>query len=516
MTFNQVVRGSSPRCLIKIKIGVGLSFFYVKENELLRSTARAQKSRLRLPILVEIWERMSVDMRKHFGSASFYKRAFFIGVPVMLQQLIQTMVSLIDNFMVSGLGDVKMSGVNISGQILFMFMVLLNAICMAGGIFMTQYSGANDKEGMRQALCFKLIVAGCVILLYMFVCMVIPRPVLSLMVVGNHQAEAILDQGERYMFLMGLIGIPMVISTIVASSLREIGQVKQPLVISVLATCVNTFFNWVLIYGNLGAPRLEVQGAAYATIIARVLEMVLYILLLMKMKPPFMITFATLKHIDFGLFGKIFKKGSLVLFSEMLWVISETITTALYNGKGGADVVSGMASSFAIANLYFVAFGGIVTATSVIIGMTLGRGELDEARKQKNWMLSASVVFGLFMSVVGVLTVFLVPVVFKNLSLEAQTICKEMVLMMALFMPVWVYVNTQFAVAKAGGDTIMGAVVDGSVTIFLILPGIFIMAFFTPLGPVAMYGIMKLADLLKITIAHIWLKKERWVKNLAT
>lgn len=454
-------------------------------------------------------------MNKYFGNWSFYKRALLIGLPVMMQQLIQTMISLIDNFMVAGLGDVKMAGVNISGQILFTFMVLLNAICMAGGIFMTQYSGAKDREGMQQTLCFKLLVSGAAIFVYLLVCMVFPRQVLSLMVINNNQAQEILDQAVPYMTLMGYIGIPMVISCILASSLREIGQVKQPLVISVIATLVNTFFNWVLIYGNLGAPRLEVRGAAYATIIARTLEMVMY-LVLMKVEPqPFMITLQTLKHIQWGLFARILKKGSLVLFSEMLWVISETVTTALYNGRGGSEVVSGMASSFAIANLFFIAFGGIVTATSVIIGQTLGKGDLEEAKKQKNWMLSASVVFGIFMTLVGILTVFLVPLVFNNLSFEAQKICKSMVFMMAFFMPMWVFVNTQFAVSKAGGDTVMGAVIDGSVTILLIFPAIFIMTFMTPLGPVAMYGVIKLFDLIKIAIAQIWLKKEKWVKNLA-
>ena len=79
------------------------------------------------------------------------------------------------------------------------------------------------------------------------------------------------------------------------------------------------------------------------------------------------------------------KKGSMVLGSEMLWVISETVTTALYNGRGGADVVSGMAASFAIANLFFVAFSGITTATGVILGSTLGSGKLDRARQEKRW-----------------------------------------------------------------------------------------------------------------------------------
>lgn len=91
-----------------------------------------------------------------FGSGKFYKNALSIAVPIMLQQLIQSMVSLVDNFMVSGLGDVAMSGVNVAGQIIFVFMVYVNTICMAGGIFMTQYFGADDENGMGQAFRFKL------------------------------------------------------------------------------------------------------------------------------------------------------------------------------------------------------------------------------------------------------------------------------------------------------------------------------------------------------------------------
>ncbi len=453
--------------------------------------------------------------RKYFGTAEFYKRAAFIALPVMLQMLIQNLVSLIDNFMVSGLGDVKMSGVNISGQMLFVFMVFLNTICTAGGIFMTQFCGAKDKEGMQQALRFKTVIALGAIVLFMLVCMVFPRPVLSLMVINNSQAELILDEAVKYIFLMGFVGFPMMVSTIIASSLRETGNVKPPLVISVIAALINTFFNWVFIYGNLGAPRLEVRGAALATIIARVIEMIMFIIYIRIKKPEFTVRIFKLFNIDWRLFMEILRKGGMILFSEMLWVISETITTALYNGRGGSEVVSGMSSSFAIANLFFVAFSGITTATGVILGQTLGRGELEDARKQKNWLLTAAIVFGFIMMIVGILTVFLVPVVFGKLSPEAQLICREMVFMMALFMPPWVYVNAQFAVSRAGGDTMMGVIVDGVCTLVVTIPLIFALAFLTTLGPVMMYLIMKLIDYPKILIAHIWLKKEKWVKNLA-
>ena len=126
---------------------------------------------------------MRTRMKERFGSWSFYKEALAIGIPVMLQALIQSLVSLIDSFMVAGLGDVKMSGVNISGQ---------NMICASGGIFLTQYFGAKQREGMRQSVAFKVVASLSTCIFYFLATFVFTRPVLSLMVIGNSQAELIL------------------------------------------------------------------------------------------------------------------------------------------------------------------------------------------------------------------------------------------------------------------------------------------------------------------------------------
>ncbi|MEE3382312.1 MAG: MATE family efflux transporter [Succiniclasticum sp.] len=242
--------------------------------------------------------------------------------------------------------------------------------------------------------------------------------------------------------------------------------------------------------------------------------MALYLIYVLRNPQPFMGKRGEKLTTDLRLFGAILRRGWLMLFSEVLWVVSETVTTAVYNGRGGADVVSGMSAGWAIVNLLFVSFGGINTATSVIIGKTLGKGQLDEARNQSRWMLSAAVVFGLFMTAMGALVTLLTPLVFGHLSPVAQGICRDLVLLVSLYMPLWVYSNVQFSVARAGGDTVMGAVVDGGVTLAVVIPGILLLARFTDWGPVLMYGVLKLTDFVKITVAHLWLKKEKWVKNL--
>ena len=392
-----------------------------------------------------------------------------------------------------------MSGVNVAGQVLFVFVVFLNAICMTGGIFMAQFYGAGDREGMGQAFRYKLILGFAAFVPYYLVCMAFPRQVLLLMLIGNSQAGPILDEAVKYIRIMFFMGVPVTISMCIASSLRDMGKVRIPLYVTIAATLTNTTLNWLLIYGNLGFPKMGVEGAALATVIARILEFVIFAVIYVRTKPEFKETLV---------------KGSLVLFCEMVWVLSETITTAIYNGRGGADVVSGMASGFAIANLFFVAFGGIYSATGVILGKTLGAGDLEEARREKTWLLSGSAVFGLLMMAFGFGTTLIVPVVFGRLSPSAVTICRNMVILMALFMPVWVYMNTQQAVARAGGDTTMGAYADSLLTLFVMIPMVILLGRYTVIGPVLMYGCVKLIDLIKVAVFHVWLKKERWLKNL--
>ena len=228
--------------------------------------------------------------RRLFGPGAFYKSTLAIAVPIMLQQLIQSLVSLVDNFMVAGLGDVSMSGVNVAGQILFVFMVFLNTVCMTGGIFMTQFFGAGDGEGMGQAFRFKLVMGLAAFVPYFLVTIVFPRAVMSLMLIGNTQADLILNEAVKYMHIMFLMGIPYTISVCIATSLRDMGQVKIPLYVTMAAMMINAVLNWVLIYGHFGLPRMGVRGAAYATVIARAFEFILFIVVYSRLKPAFMIS----------------------------------------------------------------------------------------------------------------------------------------------------------------------------------------------------------------------------------
>ena len=455
-------------------------------------------------------------LNRRFGPWSFYREALAVALPVMLQQFIMSMVSLVDSFMVAGLGDVSMAAVNVVNHFFFVFFVIINVICLAGGIYIAQFRGANDSEGMKHAFRFKVIFVFALAFLAFFLFRNFSRPLLALMAMGNAAQEEIVDVGSVFLRLIAWTFFPTAISLSIATSYREIAQPRIPLVISVIATFLNTFGNWVLIYGNLGAPRLEVRGSAYATIIARSFEVTALIIYAARTKAPFFPGFTRLFNVSVKLIREILVKSGMIFVSEFSFVSSETIMVAMYNRRGGAEVVAGMAAGWTIANIFFLLFGGIQITATVLIGGSLGANKLDQARSRTEWLKTGSVAAGIIMAIPGAALVFMIiPVVFSHLSAAARANCLGLVLVVLAYLPIWGLLNVQYAISRAGGDTAMGMYTDLIANTFLFAPAAFTLSFLTTIAPVPMFALLKITDIVKVFICRYFLRKERWVRNLA-
>ncbi len=449
-----------------------------------------------------------------FGHRKFYKKALAIALPVMLQQFITALVSLVDNFMVSALGDSMMASVNVANQFNFLFIVLLNTVMIAGGVYLAQYKGAQDDWGMKQAYRFKILVAVLIGIIYGAFLFLNPSPLINIMTHGNAAQAELVQHGSDYMKIIAFTALFMPFSFAIGSSFREIGKPTIPLVISVCATLINTFLNWVFIYGNLGAPRLEVEGAALATVIARVFEALIFILYAKYHKAPFFVGFRKLLKVDIPMFIEIARKSTLVFFSEIMWVGSEMFLTALYNSRGGAENVAGMAAGFAIANIFYLVFAGIHTATAVLVGNRLGAGHLQEAQIRAKWLMSGSVVAGAGIGLCMIASTLAIPVIFGNLTNEAHVITKHLLYVVGFYMPMWALLNAQFSVSRAGGDTVFGVVVDVPVTFILFAPIAAIFTVYTSVSAPLIFALAKLSDFGKLALAFYFLNKKRWVKKL--
>jgi Na+-driven multidrug efflux pump len=369
---------------------------------------------------------------------------------------------------------------------------------------------------MKHAFRFKVLFATTIAIFAFAISRTLPHSLIAMMTTGNASQEEIVTVGSRYLTLISWTFLPIAISSTIGSSFREIARPKVPLIISVFATLVNTVGNWILIYGNLGAPRLEVTGAAYATIIARLFEVSAFVFYAAKAKAPFFVGLTKLFHINKKLIREILFKSGMIFASELSWISSETLMIAMYNRRGGAEVVAGMAAGWTIANIFFLLFSGIWITTGVLVGGALGAGKLDEARRRAEWIKSGFVTAGAILAIPGaILSALIFPLVFSNLSAEARANCLGLVLVILAYLPLWGLLNVQFAVSRAGGDTAMGMYTDVSVNTLLFIPGAILLSFFTAIPPVPMFALLKLTDIIKYFICRHLLRKERWVRNLA-
>ena len=457
-----------------------------------------------------------MQLNKYFGPLKFYKYALSLSVPIMIQMFIQNFVSLIDNFMVANLGNIKMSAVNTANQVTFLFFVSVTTLAIGGGIFMAQCNGAKDKKGMQQSFQFKMFSMAVVAAIVIGGSYFFPQHVLKFLLQENNDVDAIIEAGIPYLKLIALSFVPITFSTAISSSLRDIGRVKVPMYVVIVSTLLNTFFNYCLIYGHFYLPRLEVSGAAYATIIARLFELFVYLIYLKRLKPDFCIKLSQIFNIDKQAFAKIFNCAIFVFIADMSWALSETIAVAVYNGRGGSEVVAGMAAGWTIANLFFLIFPTVSTCVGVIVGTTLGKGDLEEAKREARWLRFGAIIAGAFAGLLELASIIFIPIVYAGLTVAAHKIVKKLLMIVSIYMPLWTYQNAQYATARAGGDTVMSVWIDCFVNICLFVPGMLLLGYFTAVDAPSMYGMVKVTSLVKAILAGWVLKKERWVRKLAS
>ena len=207
---------------------------------------------------------------------SFLRRFALITVPIIIQNGITNFVSLLDNIMIGQVGTEQMSGVSIVNNLLFVFNLCIFGGTAGSGIFIAQFFGSNDHNGIRHSfrfktlLCLLLGVAGIGVLAFA------GDPLIRLYLQGDGDpASALhtLEYGRSYLLIMLAGLIPFAITNSYSSTLRECGQSFVPMLAGVVAVLVNLVFNYILIFGHFGAPAMGVSGAAIATVLSRYVEL---------------------------------------------------------------------------------------------------------------------------------------------------------------------------------------------------------------------------------------------------
>lgn len=461
-----------------------------------------------------------VLMRKRYiGDRAFYRRVFAVALPIIIQNGITNFVALLDNIMVGQLATAQISGVTIvNNNLMFIFNICLFGAAAGAGIFTTQFQGSGDNRGIQYTLRFKLILCCFFSLVAGFAFYFLADPLVGLYLTGDGSAELAADTltaGREYMYMMLWGMLPFAVTNAYASTLRECGQPKVPMVAGIIATFVNLAFNYILIFGHFGAPAMGVEGAALATVISRYVEMAVVVAWTHRNteKCPYAKGLFRSAYIPAKLFGNIVRKGMPLLLNEFFWTIGMAIVNQSYS-TCALDVVPAMSISTTIYNLSAVVFRSLGNTVGIFMGQMLGARRATQELMDTNRKMGA---LGAFSGVCfGVLTLCLsgvFPLLF-NTTDSVRLLATQTIMVSAVLMPLQAYSFPIYFTLRAGGKTIMTTLFDCGSIWFLYLPCSFLLSRFTDLPFLTIYTICNSLDLIKCIVGNILVRRGSWIQYL--
>lgn len=456
-------------------------------------------------------------MRKYIGNRQFYKMVLAVAVPIMIQNGITNFVSLLDNIMVGQIGTVQMSGVAIANNLIFVYNICIFGAVSGAGIFGAQFYGNGSHDGVRHTLRFKLIICAILFAAALLIFIFGGDALISLYLKGSGSAEdisATFGYGRNYLDIMLIGFIPFTIAFVYASTLRECGETFVPMVAGVVAVVINLVFNYILIFGHFGAPKMGVAGAAIATVISRFVECLIVLIWTHRHteRNPFVVGLYKSLKIPGKLVLQIIKKGSPLMINEALWSAGMAILLQCYSYRG-LDVVAGQNISSTVANVFNVVFLALGNSVGIIIGQLLGAGKMEEAvdKNRKLIFFAVSVCF-----VIGTAMVFAAPVFPKlyNTTDSVRLLAASFIIVEAVFMPINSFIHASYFAMRSGGKTIITFLFDSVYIWVLCIPAAYLLSRYTGVPIVWLYVIVKSLDIVKCIIGYVLLKKRVWVNNI--
>lgn len=316
-------------------------------------------------------------------------------IPVVLQSCINQGVNMMDTIMVGRLGEVAISASSLANQFYLIFNFLCMGLSAAGLVLAAQYWGAGDEKTVRRVFDLVLqmvIVAGT---LFAAVSVLIPDRIMRIYT----NDEDVIREGAQYLRITALIYLPHGISLVTSNVIRAVGNVKLGLYISILSFFVNIGCNYIFIFGKLGLPAMGVMGAAIGTLCARAVELTVCTVYMLRFEKSLHYNPITLLKIPGKqLFGEFVRLGLPAVISDSILALAASAISIIL-GHMGKEIVSAYAIVTVMDRMCTVAVTGVSSASGVVIGQTVGEGQLKRAMKEGYSFLLMSAALGVFASI---------------------------------------------------------------------------------------------------------------------
>ncbi len=452
------------------------------------------------------------------GDKAFYKMILLVAMPIIIQNGITNFVGLLDNVMVGQLGTEQMSGVAIVNQLMNVYNICIFGAVSASSIFSAQFFGQGNHEGVRNAFRFKML--SCVIILALgLLILLFGGSELIHLFLNDGSAESVFathQAGMDYLLVMMIGMIPFTITQVYASTLRETGETMLPMIAGIVAVFVNLVFNYLLIFGNFGCPRLGVSGAAIATLISRCIEAGLVVIWTHANSTKNIFIQGVYRHfkIPASLVKQILKKGTPLLLNETLWSAGMAVLTQCYSMRG-LDAVAAINISSTVSNLFNVVFIALGSAIAIVVGQQLGAGELKKAVDTDRKMIFFSVICCFVIGGIMFAVSPWIPEIY-NTSDTVKVLAVQLLRIAAVFMPLYSFYHASYFTLRSGGKTIITFLFDSCYVWAINIPVAFILSRFTDMPLIQIYLSCQCAEIAKAVVGFVLLKKGVWINNIVS
>lgn len=440
---------------------------------------------------------------------SFYIGVFSLVVPMAIQNLINVGVTAADVIMLGKVGEKVLSGASLAGQIQFIMTLIFMGITSGATVLTAQYWGKKDTRTIEKVLGMGLAAGLLTAVIFAVAALFIPE---TLMRIYSSDAEVI-TEGVKYLKIVGVSYLFMAVTQVYLNIMRSIERVIIATCVYSVSLLVNIGLNAVLIFGLMGAPKLGIQGAAIATLCARITETAIVLAYAWFKNKVVRIRVRDMIHIDRVLFKDYMVYAMPVVLNELMWGLGSSANTAIIGHLGSSAVAANSVAQVARQLATVVVFG-ISHATAIYLGKTIGERKFEHAKAYAKRFAWLSVMLGLAGAIVILIAA---PVANANLALTDQA--KSYLLFMFFVMSYFTVAQSLNAtmvvgIFRSGGDTKFGLIMDvATMWGCSILIGMVAAFVFHASVPVV-YVILMSDELIKIPITIKRYVSYKWLKDV--
>ena len=445
----------------------------------------------------------------------FYKKLLALALPMMVQNLITNSLGLVDTFMVGTLGEGPLAGVTLANIPIFVVQLMMFGAQSGSSVLISQYRGKGDYRSINRVMGIGMYVVGAISLVFALITTFLPEPFLSLF--GND--PEVVATAARYARIVGWSYFFDSFVQIYIGAHRSMGDPKRGMYILVVSMVVNTFLNWVFIFGNLGAPRMEVEGAALATLIARVISFGIMVMWALRDK-NFRIDPQALLRPGKAMCSRFVRVAFPVMCNETLWSLGTSMfATIMGHMEGSKEILAAYAIAGNITNLFTVGVFAIAGTAAILVGQEIGAGNTDRVKSLGGLLDALAFLFGLVIGLVSlaVLHLLVKPFLYPlfDLSAQAGTICTTMLTVVFLSMALRSFCTTNIVgVLRGGGDVRMATLVDILPLWLVSIPLAFLFGLVLEWGILWVYLSMVVEHIIKCILGHLRYRTGKWVRDV--